>query len=134
MNSASLASLLSSEKNVKPSSVLLVGFSQGTMMILEALIARQERLLGLIGFSGGFLGVSNEGDLSDCKRTPILLVHGDLDPVVPVNMTTTAVERLGQKGFHVEKHICNGLAHGISPDGISRATEFLRRNIFQSES
>ena len=125
---------LISEKNVKPSNVLLIGFSQGTMMILEALIARREKLLGLIGFSGGFLGVSDEGELSDCKDTPILLIHGDADPVVPLNMTTTAVESLGRKGFHIEKYICNGLAHGISLDGLSHAAEFLRKTMLKDLS
>ena len=114
------------EKRIKPSRVLLIGFSQGTMMILETLMSRTKGFLGLIGFSGGFLDFSREMELGSIQ-TPILLVHGDADPVVPANMTDMAVKTLRQKGFRVEKHICNGLGHGISMDGLSHASEFLKK-------
>ena len=116
---------LISKKNIHSSKVLLVGFSQGTMIALETLISRSERFLGLIGFSGGFLGSTSE-TAQGSIQTPILLVHGDSDPVVPVEMTNSSAKALGQKGFIVEKHISRGVGHGISPDGLSRATDFVK--------
>ena len=39
--------------------------------------------------------------------------------------------KLIEKGFKVEKHICKGLGHGISVDGLSRASEFIK-NLYKN--
>ena len=124
---------LLAEKNIKSSNLLLIGFSQGTMMTLETLVTRQEQFLGVIGFSGGFLQMSNYQMLGNCTKTPILLVHGDADAVVPMSMTDTAVKALGDKGFYVEKYVCSGLGHGISVDGLSQASVFLKKMLFKKK-
>ena len=116
---------LISKKNVQTSKILLIGFSQGTMIALETLISKNHRFLGLIGFSGGFLGLKSD-IINNAVKTPILLIHGDSDPVVPFEMTESSLQTLSQKGFKVEKHICKGLGHGISVEGLSRASEFIK--------
>ena len=95
------------------------------MIALETLLSKNQRFLGLIGFSGGFLGVKSD-KINEAVKTPILLIHGDSDPVVPFEMTESSLKTLSQKGFKVEKHICKGLAHGISVEGLSRASEFIK--------
>jgi phospholipase/carboxylesterase len=118
--------LLIKEKKTDISKILLIGFSQGTMIALETMISKGERFMGLIGFSGGFLDVTKKNE-RDSIKTPILLIHGDVDQVVPMNMTNIALEQLYKKGFQVEKHICKDLGHGISIDGLNYASEFLRK-------
>ena len=77
--------------------------------------------------------MSNYQMLGNCTKTPILLVHGDADAVVPMSMTDTAVKVLGDKGFYVEKYICSGLGHGISVDGLSQASIFLKKMLLKKK-
>ena len=77
--------------------------------------------------------MSNYQMLGNCTKTPILLVHGDADAIVPMSMTYTAVKALRDKGFYVEKHICHGLGHGISLDGLSQASVFLEKMLLKKK-
>ena len=57
----------------------------------------------------------------------MLLVHGDLDDVVPPASLPEAAESLQGAGFkEVYAHVMKGTAHGIAPDGLSVALAFMR--------
>ena len=111
---------------VKTQDFILVGFSQGTMMILETLLSREKKFGALIGFSGGFINRTKKIPKENLC-TPILLIHGDNDQVVPMEMTNIASKKLESLGFSVEKYFSKGLGHGISLDGLSEATKFLKK-------
>ena len=67
--------------------------------------------------------------LADEVRTkpPVLLVHGDMDDVVPVQSLPEAAEALQAAGWtEVFAHIMKGTGHGIAPDGLSVALAFMR--------
>ena len=111
---------------VNSENFILVGFSQGTMMILETLFSRKKKFSALIGFSGGLISIPK--DISkENLYTPILLIHGDNDQVVPMEMTNIAYKSLEGLGFKVEKYFSKGLGHGISLDGLTEATKFLKK-------
>jgi len=111
---------------VGPGQLALVGFSQGTMMALEVAPRRKAALAGVIGYSGLLPG---PGDLKSesLSLPPILLIHGDADPVVPVAALHQAVAALGDAGFAVEWHVRSGLAHGIDEVGLGLGSAFLGR-------
>ena len=64
-----------------PERTILLGFSQGTMMALQVGLRRPAPLAGIVGFSGRLL--SRSGWRRRSARPPVLLIHGDQDPVVP---------------------------------------------------
>ena len=106
----------------------LVGFSQGTMMSLEVAPRRAEALAGVVGFSGRLLDperLAREARL----RPPVLLAHGDQDPVVPFESMAEAAAALRAAGFDVRTHVMRGTPHGISPDGLAAALDFLRERL-----
>ena len=107
---------------------ILVGFSQGTMMILETLFSREKKFSALIGFSGGLINISKNIPKENLS-TPILLIHGDNDQVVPMEMTNIAFKNLESLGFTVQKYFSKGLGHGISLDGLLEANKFLKKMI-----
>ena len=114
------------DEDLLPEQVCLFGFSQGTMMSLHVAPRREDPLAGVVGFSGRLIRPEL---LVDEVRShmPILLLHGDEDPVVPPQSLPLAAEALQEAGFkEVFAHIMEGTAHGIAPDGLSVALAFMR--------
>jgi phospholipase/carboxylesterase len=103
------------------SKLALIGFSQGTMMSLYVGPRRPRQLAGIVGYSGRLIG-----DTSEFKsKPPILLVHGDADPVVPPDSLPLAVKTLEQAGVPVEAMTRPGLGHAIDEEGLRRGRDFL---------
>ena len=76
---------------------VLFGFSQGTMMALQVGLRRRQALAGIVGFSGRLLEPESlAGEIR--SRPPVLLVHGDQDPVVPFESLAEAAAGLDGGG------------------------------------
>lgn len=65
-------------------------------------------------------------------HTPLLVLHGDVDPVVPLEQSLTFVERVRAAGGDASLHIYGGEGHGFRQrdnqlDEYRRVEEFLRR-------
>lgn len=114
------------DESITPDRLALVGFSQGTMMALEVAPRRDVEIAGVVGFSGRLLDPESlAGQVR--VRPPILLLHGDQDPVVPFDSMGIAADALTAEGFEVYTHVMKGTPHGISPDGLSMALGFLQQ-------
>jgi phospholipase/carboxylesterase len=114
------------QTGITPERTVLAGFSQGAMMALHVGTALPEKLMGIIGFSGAFLppeGFGGEG----LAKPPVCLVHGDVDDVVDPNLSSEANGLLDDAGFDVSYHVSRGVGHGIAPDGLAFAGDFLGR-------
>ena len=104
----------------------LVGFSQGTMMALQVGLRRPKPCAQIVGFSGHLVGAETLAE-EIIHRPPVLLVHGELDDVIPVQALPAAVKALKANKVTVESHIRPGLGHGIDPQGIGLAAGALLR-------
>ncbi|RDW13522.1 alpha/beta hydrolase [Paracoccus thiocyanatus] len=102
----------------------LVGFSQGTMMALAVAPQREQEMAGVVGFSGRLL--EPERPVEARVKPPVLLIHGDQDPMVPFESMGIAGDALQKAGFTVYGHVMKNTGHGISPDGLSVALAFLK--------
>ncbi|MEM9099663.1 MAG: dienelactone hydrolase family protein [Pseudomonadota bacterium] len=110
------------EEGVTTAETVLVGFSQGTMMSLAVGPRQPDPFAGIVGFSGRLM----EEGLSGAKsRPPILLIHGDMDEVIPIAALPAAQEGLEAAGFDVVTHVSKGMGHGIGPDGLGLALGFM---------
>lgn len=104
----------------------LVGFSQGTMMALHVGLRRTEPCAGILGYSGILAGADVlAGELR--VRPPVMLVHGEEDPVVSFELHRLTVAALEAHGVPVEAHARPGLGHSIDDEGLALGTAFLRR-------
>ena len=110
--------------NLEPSRIALVGFSQGTMVALHVGLRRQAELAGIVGFSGS---LSSPGSLQTemGARSPVMLIHGAADEVVPVWLMFEAYGALEALNVPVTRHISQNIAHSIGPDGLQAAMGFL---------
>ena len=107
------------------SRLALVGFSQGTMMSLHVGLRRRPGPAAIVGFSGALVAGERLKD-EIVSRPPVLLIHGDSDPMVPVQAMHTAAGELAAAGVSVRWHVSRGLGHSIALEGIQLASAFLR--------
>ena len=99
----------------------LVGFSQGTMLAIYTSL--REKLLGVVGYSGAFLGnLPNE----EIKNNDYLLLHGQNDTIVPIAKMHNAVELLEPVAKTLSKKIYNDLEHSINEEGIIEGLNFIK--------
>lgn len=89
-------------------------------------LPKHQQLMGVIGFSGAFLPPEGFGG-DDLAQPPICLVHGDMDDVVDPNHSAEANVALREAGFDVAYHVSHGVGHGIAPDGLGFAGDFIAR-------
>lgn len=102
----------------------IVGFSQGTMTALFTALQRLKPIAGVVGYSGSLLLSGAEKIKS---KPPIVLIHGDMDPIVPVDASITAHNLLSSVGIDAALHRRPFLPHGIDEEGIKVGGEFLRK-------
>ena len=112
------------DEGLDPAALALVGFSQGTMMSLDIAPRRPAPLAAVVGFSGRML----EPELlaaETVSKPPVFLIHGDADPMVPVQSLPEAHDALVGAGFETYAHVCPGLGHSIDNEGLSLSLGFL---------
>jgi len=111
---------------IDESKLALVGFSQGTIMALHVGLRRAKQLAGIVGYSGALAGADVLGKEIKTKP-PVLLIHGDADPMVPVQALKMASDGLKAAGVTVQTHVSPGVGHGIDEAGVELGGKFLQR-------
>ena len=106
--------------------LLLVGFSQGTMMSLHVGLRRDRQVAGILGYSGLLAGPELLTDEVK-SEPPVLMIHGDKDEMLPVQHLHDAVQALGGAGLNVEWHVSQGAGHTIAQDGLELGMQFVQR-------
>lgn len=102
--------------------VAFVGFSQGTIMSLDAIASGRWPVAGVVGYSGR---LASPLPLKPSRDIRVLLVHGDADAVIPVGETPAATASLQALGVPVEMHILPGIGHTIDSKGAALGAAFL---------
>jgi phospholipase/carboxylesterase len=118
-------------RNLPSSALALVGFSQGTMMALHVGLRRAVAPFAIVGYSG-LLVVPPDSNAEKLateikSRPPVLLVHGELDDLIPAQALFHAASGLAALGVPVEWHLSRGIGHGIDQEGLRHGGEFLAR-------
>src|SRR4051812_32578378 len=112
---------------IPPENLALAGFSQGTMLSLHVGLRRKVKPAAIVGFSGMLASPpqANNGKPPPGDIPPILLTHGDSDQVIPPQALFMAALALGEAGACVQWHLAPGMGHGIDPEGLAIAGNFL---------
>jgi len=119
-------------RQLPPSAYALVGFSQGTMMSLQVGLRRAGAPKAIVGYSGMLVTPLEEKDVEVfikgvTAKPPVLLIHGDQDPLIPVQAVLQAAQGLAAMDVPTEWHISPGVGHGIDDEGLRQGGEFLAR-------
>lgn len=111
------------------SKLALVGFSQGSMMAMHVGLRRSRAPAAIVGYSGMLVGGDrlSEATARDARRAPppILLIHGDQDPMIPLEAMFMASEALAGAQIPVQWHVSLGIGHGIDEGGLRHGGLFL---------
>ncbi|GGF38769.1 phospholipase [Aliidongia dinghuensis] len=108
----------------------LLGFSQGTMMSLHVGPRLSPGPAAIVGFSGALVAPERLA-AEHRSNPPVLLIHGDADPVVPFPAMAAAASGLATAGIAAETLRRPGLGHGIDGPGFNAAAQFLVRHLRQ---
>jgi phospholipase/carboxylesterase len=118
-------------RNLPPSALALVGFSQGTMMALHVGLRRAVPPAAIVGYSGMLImpgDAMSESFAAEIKsRPPVLLIHGDEDQLIPVQAVNHSAQGLAALEVPVQWHISSGVGHGIDQEGLRQGGEFLAK-------
>lgn len=108
--------------------LVLIGFSQGSMMALQLAPRLPIACAAVIGFSGALI---NPAALMKAAivKPPIFLCHGMEDQVVPIMMHKHAAKALQTMQFPLQEYIIQSSGHTISSEGLEYAKEFLQKTL-----
>ncbi|MBZ9938473.1 dienelactone hydrolase family protein [Mesorhizobium sp. BR1-1-16] len=100
--------------------IVLLGFSQGACLALEAAARRPARYGGVVALSGGLIGTETELWQGDKRLagTPVLLGCSERDGHIPLSRVEVSAERFAASGASVTKRIYPGSSHGVNDDEI----------------
>jgi len=110
---------------LKADALALLGFSQGAMAALHVGLRRNVPPAAIVAFSGTLVGAVPPKPAAGYP--PVLLVHGEEDPVVPFSSFGAARATLAAAGVPVEAVARPGLGHGIDEAGLEAAEAMLAR-------
>ena len=113
--------------NLASSQICLSGFSQGCMMSINLGIINGENFNCIVGFSGKII---NPEDLANRKisSTKMLLIHGNLDKVVPPTSLLEAKDFLIRNNINVETKMIEHCEHHIPVEASSHALNYIKKN------
>ena len=104
------------------------GFSQGAMISQWLAVHARPRPLAVVSFSGRF-DDDAPPTVEAGRAVPLLLVHGERDPVIPFAQADRAAALLAARGVRVERLTRPDLAHGIDDASLAGAVSFLTREV-----
>ena len=106
----------------------LVGFSQGSMMVIQTALKKKEQINCLVAYSGKII---NKQHLSDniVSKPKIFLMHGDKDTIVSPSYLLESKDFLVQESLKIKTKLFKNCEHKISVEGSSLGLEFLRKNL-----
>ena len=109
------------------SKICLSGFSQGCMMSINLGLTSEESFNCIVGFSGKIIDKKHLSERISCK-SKMLLLHGELDTVVPPNNLLEAKDFLLRNKIEVETYMLDNCQHEISIKASSIALNYIKKN------
>ena len=116
------------EFNLSNDKICLSGFSQGCMMSLNVGLTSEEKFLCIIGFSGKIINKDNlKSRIKNSTET--LLIHGDVDQVVPSTHLLEAKDFLIRNKIDVKTLLIKNCDHHIPIEASSTALNYILKKI-----
>jgi phospholipase/carboxylesterase len=118
-----------------PRRVYLLGFSQGAMMSLSLMLSHPSKVAGVVAMSGR-LPAESLADLRDANALaglPVLVTHGTLDQVLPVENGRAVRDALSKLPVALTYREYP-MAHEVSQESLRDVAAWLTRTLTASEA
>jgi phospholipase/carboxylesterase len=112
----------------KPTPVVMMGFSQGGVMSLEAGLNFKGQVAAIVSMSGYMPDPWSTLMKAEAPfETPVLLVHGKEDQVVPIEGSRKAADAMKQAGYTSITLKEFSMPHTISEESMEEVSRFLSK-------
>jgi len=114
------------ERGIQSTRIIVAGFSQGGAVSFEAALSYEQRLAGIMALSTYF---ATEGTIkinAIQQSIPILICHGEHDPVVSESLGKRSRASLEKLGFDPEYH-SYPIEHSVCPQEIEDIGNWISR-------
>ncbi len=108
--------------NINANQIILAGFSQGGLIAANAALTYNEKLKGAIIMSGVPIDTNA---ITPTQNPPILLTHGKIDTVVPIQALDINEKNLQAAHCPTTMYISPNLEHGIDNNCITHIIDFI---------
>ncbi|MGK2914144.1 MAG: alpha/beta hydrolase [Porticoccaceae bacterium] len=127
-SAAAVAALIEREvsRGVDTRRIVLAGFSQGGAVALQTALSYPKPLAGLLAMSTYFATQKTVVPHVANKTLPILVLHGDADPMVPAVMGERTVAALRQLGY-APAYKSYPMAHAVCAQEIADISAWLQQ-------
>ena len=125
-----IAELVSREeqRGIGPEQVVLAGFSQGGVIALQLGLRHNRKLRGIMALSTYLHDHERlqEALSLDNTQTPIFMVHGIQDPMIPIARAVTGRETLAKLNYPIEWHEYS-MGHEVCPQELADISQWLNQ-------
>ena len=116
------------EFNLTNNQICLSGFSQGCMMSLNVGLTVEEKFACIVGFSGKIINQKNLKERIK-NSTDTLLIHGEVDQIVPATHLLEAKDFLIRNSVDVQTLLIKKCDHNIPIEASSTALNYILKKI-----
>ena len=118
------------EKNsLSADQIVIGGFSQGCMISLQTGIKRKDKINSIVGYSGKIIDTEHLSK-NIVSRPNIILMHGDVDQIVPIDGLLEAKNFFSKNNYEIETKIFKNCEHRIPTEGSSLGLQFIKKHLY----
>ncbi len=115
------------QSGILPDRIVLAGFSQGGLIALHAGLTYPQPLAGIMALS---TYCPTGESFQERSEMPILMMHGQQDSVIPIEVAEWSKQMLLQNGYSVEWHTYS-MQHQVIPSQIQRIGQWLKARLIR---
>lgn len=115
--------------DLDPDRLGLLGFSQGAITSLSALVERPDRYEWVVALNGYLAEEHDDPDrLSNAAGTPVFVAAGEADEIIPAERAERAAQRLREAGLDVTFRRYR-IGHGTTPEEIDDVAAWVEERL-----
>ncbi|TQV74846.1 carboxylesterase [Aliikangiella marina] len=116
------------ERGIDSSRIIIAGFSQGGAVAIQSALTYDKPLAGLLAMSTYFATKATIEPNPANKNIPIQIMHGLMDPVVPVQLGSDSLQTLSSMGYQPDLKTYP-MEHAVCPPQIKDIGQWIQTTL-----